>query len=60
MREYAKFVEAELKKTELAAVADYTNQAAAFAEVHSQIQNCDTILEQMEKLLSGFQVIFSF
>jgi hypothetical protein len=34
---------------------DYAGQAEEFAAVHGQIRDCDAILEQMERTLSGFQ-----
>jgi hypothetical protein len=55
LREYAKRIESELSEAERAAVLDYAAEAESFAEVHSQIRTCDSILAQMEKLLSGFQ-----
>ncbi|TPX48681.1 hypothetical protein SeMB42_g02918 [Synchytrium endobioticum] len=55
LREYAKQIEKELDELEQAHVLDYVKQAPAFADLHSQIQGCDSILEHMESLLSDFQ-----
>ena len=55
LREYARQVDEELSRTQREAVLDYASQADNFAEVHAQIRTCDSILEQMETLLSGFQ-----
>ncbi|TPX37558.1 hypothetical protein SmJEL517_g00456 [Synchytrium microbalum] len=55
LREYAKQIEKELDELEQAHVLDYVKQSPALADLHSQIQSCDNILEHMESLLSDFQ-----
>ncbi|KAJ3300194.1 Vacuolar protein sorting-associated protein 52 [Borealophlyctis nickersoniae] len=55
LREYAKQIESELDEIEHLHVLDYVKQSRSLVDLHSQIQTCDQILENMEKLLSGFQ-----
>ena len=40
----------------VASVADYIQEADHVAELYTEIQQCDGILEKMQTMLSGFQV----
>ncbi|KAI9016791.1 Sac2 family-domain-containing protein [Hyaloraphidium curvatum] len=54
LRLYAKQVEEELQTVEDLHIVDYIKNSQLFADLHSEIQGCDTILARMEALLSGF------
>jgi len=56
LREYAKGVENNLRKVELDSIEDYIKESDNLVSLHDQIRDCDSILSQMETLLSGFQV----
>ncbi|XP_072015361.1 vacuolar protein sorting-associated protein 52 homolog [Amphiura filiformis] len=55
LRQYSKQVEAELQQVENASIQDYIKESQNIASLHNQIAACDTILERMEQMLSGFQ-----
>lgn len=55
LRQYSKQVEAELQKIEQASIKDYIKESQNIALLHNQITACDSILERMEGMLSGFQ-----
>eukprot|EP00741_Cyanophora_paradoxa_P006469 tig00001003_g6264.t1 len=55
LREYAREVEANLREVEKASITDYIKESNNLASLHSQIRQCDAVLERMEKMLSGFQ-----
>ncbi|CAF2195478.1 unnamed protein product [Brassica napus] len=55
LREYAKGVENNLRKVELDSIEDYIKESDNLVSLHDQIHDCDSILSQMETLLSGFQ-----
>ncbi|KAL6056094.1 Vacuolar sorting protein VPS52/suppressor of actin Sac2, variant 2 [Balamuthia mandrillaris] len=55
LREYTNSIERDLRKVERESVADYIAESSHFASLHKDINNCDEILQTMEKLLSGFQ-----
>jgi hypothetical protein len=55
LREYAKGVENNLRKVELDSIEDYIKESDNLVSLHDQIRDCDSILSQMETLLSGFQ-----
>ncbi|XP_029023596.1 vacuolar protein sorting-associated protein 52 homolog [Betta splendens] len=55
LRQYSKQVEAELQRIEQASIKDYIKESQNIALLHNQITSCDSILERMEDMLSGFQ-----
>ncbi|XP_041933330.1 vacuolar protein sorting-associated protein 52 homolog isoform X2 [Alosa sapidissima] len=55
LRQYSKQVEAELQRIEQASIKDYIKESQNIASLHNQITACDSILERMEEMLSGFQ-----
>jgi len=55
LRQYAKEVEGDLREVEKASIQDYIKESNNLASLHSQIRNCDQVLERMERMLSGFQ-----
>ncbi|KAL6492561.1 Vacuolar protein sorting-associated protein 52 [Orobanche gracilis] len=56
LRDYTKDVENNLRQIELDSIEDYIKESDNLVSLHDEIHDCDTILSQMEKLLSGFQV----
>ncbi|XP_060771388.1 vacuolar protein sorting-associated protein 52 homolog [Neoarius graeffei] len=59
LRQYSKQVEAELQRIEQASIKDYIKESQNIASLHNQITACDSILERMEGMLSGFQADLS-
>ena len=57
LREYAKQVEDELKSVESASIDDYLREDENLKNLHKDIRSCDQILEQMQKMLGGFQQV---
>ncbi|XP_077447521.1 vacuolar protein sorting-associated protein 52 homolog [Stigmatopora argus] len=55
LRQYSKQVESELERIEQASIKDYIKESQNIALLHQQISACDSILERMEEMLSGFQ-----
>ncbi|KAE8022213.1 hypothetical protein FH972_008036 [Carpinus fangiana] len=55
LREYTKGVENNLRQVELDSIQDYIKESDNLVSLHDQIHECDSILSQMETLLSGFQ-----
>ncbi|XP_070702389.1 vacuolar protein sorting-associated protein 52 homolog [Pempheris klunzingeri] len=55
LRQYSKQVESELQRIEQASIKDYIMESQNIALLHNQITACDSILERMEGMLSGFQ-----
>ncbi|XP_034016495.1 LOW QUALITY PROTEIN: vacuolar protein sorting-associated protein 52 homolog [Thalassophryne amazonica] len=55
LRQYSKQVEMELQRIEQASIKDYIKESQNIALLHNQITACDSILERMEGMLSGFQ-----
>ncbi|XP_051134647.1 vacuolar protein sorting-associated protein 52 A-like [Andrographis paniculata] len=54
-RDYTKDVENNLRQSELESIEDYIKESDNLVSLHDQIHDCDIILSQMEKVLSGFQ-----
>ncbi|XP_057766628.1 vacuolar protein sorting-associated protein 52 A [Salvia miltiorrhiza] len=54
-RNYTKDVEHNLRRIELDSIQDYIKESDNLISLHDQIYDCNIILLQMEKLLSGFQ-----
>eukprot|EP00058_Branchiostoma_floridae_P023157 XP_002608647.1 hypothetical protein BRAFLDRAFT_97676 [Branchiostoma floridae] len=59
LRHYSRQVEKELQQVENASIQDYIKEAHNIASLHNQITACDSILERMEQMLSGFQTDLS-
>ncbi|KAL7106493.1 hypothetical protein ACP275_07G117000 [Erythranthe tilingii] len=55
LRDYTKDVENNLRQIELDSIEDYIKESDNLVSLHDQIHDCDTILSQMENILSGFQ-----
>ncbi|CAK7340320.1 unnamed protein product [Dovyalis caffra] len=55
LRDHTKGVENNLRQVELDSIQDYIKESDNLVSLHEQIRDCDTILSQMETLLSGFQ-----
>ncbi|KAL5713613.1 Vacuolar protein sorting-associated protein 52 [Ranunculus cassubicifolius] len=55
LREYTKGVENDVRQVELDSIQDYIKESDNLVSLHDQIRDCDSILSQMENLLSGFQ-----
>ncbi|CAN1190356.1 Vacuolar protein sorting-associated protein 52 A [Linum perenne] len=55
LRDYTKGVENNLRQVELDSIQDYVKESDNLVSLHDQIRDCDSILSQMETLLSGFQ-----
>ncbi|XP_057769636.1 LOW QUALITY PROTEIN: vacuolar protein sorting-associated protein 52 B-like [Salvia miltiorrhiza] len=55
LRDYTRDVENNLRQIELESIEDYIKESDNLVSLHDQIYDCDTILSQMEKLLSEFQ-----
>ncbi|KAF8404019.1 hypothetical protein HHK36_008895 [Tetracentron sinense] len=55
LREYTKGVENNVRQVELDSIQDYIKESDNLVCLHDQIRDCDSILSQMETLLSGFQ-----
>ncbi|KAI3978687.1 hypothetical protein MKX01_015862 [Papaver californicum] len=55
LQEYAKGVENDVRQVELNSIQEYIKESDNLVSLHDQIRNCDSILSQMETLLSGFQ-----
>ena len=57
LRQYARKIDVDLDDLVVASVADYIQEADHVAELYTEIQHCDGILEKMQTMLSGFQVL---
>lgn len=55
MRAYSQKVEQELKQVEQESIKDYLQTGPQIAQLHSQINGCDKILESLEGMLCAFQ-----
>ncbi|GLT28625.1 hypothetical protein SLA2020_035440 [Shorea laevis] len=55
LREHTKGVENNLRQVELDSIQEYIKESDNLVSLHDQIRECDSILSQMETLLSGFQ-----
>ncbi|TQE07339.1 hypothetical protein C1H46_006992 [Malus baccata] len=55
LREHTKGVENNIRQVELDSIQDYIKESDNLVSLHDQIRDCDSILSQMETLLSGFQ-----
>lgn len=55
MRKYAQEVESALREVERASIQDYIKESEGLAGLHTQIRDCDGVLDSMETMLRGFQ-----
>lgn len=55
LREYSKQIQQDLKKIEIESIDDYLQEAERLADLHSQLRDCDNVLEKMEQMLQSFQ-----
>eukprot|EP00897_Mesotaenium_endlicherianum_P003559 jgi/Mesen1/3230/ME000187S02398 len=55
LREFARDVEEKLRQVELDSIQDYIKESDNLASLHSQIEDCNSVLTHMETLLGGFQ-----
>ncbi|PIA59635.1 hypothetical protein AQUCO_00400494v1 [Aquilegia coerulea] len=55
LREYTKGVENDVRQVELDSIQDYIKESDNLVSLHDQIQDCDSILSQVETLLGAFQ-----
>jgi vacuolar protein sorting-associated protein 52 len=56
LKDYATEIESELIRIENEHVTDYLLSGGGLVELFDEIKKCDVILEQMEFMLSGFQL----
>ncbi|KOB76559.1 putative Vacuolar protein sorting protein [Operophtera brumata] len=54
LREYALQIDKNIKDAEKSSVADYLKESENIGSLHNQIEECDGILEKMERPLSSF------
>jgi vacuolar protein sorting-associated protein 52 len=55
LRQYAQEVEGALRQVERESIQDYIKESEGLAGLHTQIRQCDTVLDSMESMLRGFQ-----
>ncbi|QDZ21285.1 vacuolar protein sorting-associated protein 52 [Chloropicon primus] len=55
MKEQAKDLEVTLRQVEVESIEGYVNESGNLQELHSQILECDGVLDSMEDLLGRFQ-----
>lgn len=55
LRSYAGEVEAALRAVERESIHDYIKESENLAGLHTQIRDCDNVLNSMEQMLRGFQ-----
>ncbi|XP_057322457.1 vacuolar protein sorting-associated protein 52 homolog [Microplitis mediator] len=55
LRQYSRQIEKELKEVENKSIQDYIKESQNIANLHNQIADCDSILENMESMLIKFQ-----
>lgn len=59
LRQYSKQIEKELKEVENQSIDEYIKESQNIASLHNQINDCDSILERMESMLTNFQSVLS-
>lgn len=59
LRHYSQQIERDLKAVENQSIEEYIRESENIASLHTQIGDCDSILERMESMLTNFQVIYS-
>jgi len=55
LRQYAEEVESALRAVERESINDYIRESESLAGLHTQIRECDGVLDTMESMLRGFQ-----
>lgn len=55
LREYSRQIEADLKVLESASIGEYLEEAPHIARLHNEMKVVDTVLLEMQELLTGFQ-----
>jgi len=55
LRQYAHEVETALRAVERDSIEDYIKEADSLGGLHTQIRDCDSVLDSMESMLRGFQ-----
>ncbi|KAH7331114.1 hypothetical protein KP509_20G015700 [Ceratopteris richardii] len=55
LNDYARDVGVKLQQVEVESIKDYMKESDNLISLHTQIRDCDSILEEMEGLLGGFQ-----
>ncbi|KAL1530751.1 hypothetical protein AB1Y20_001650 [Prymnesium parvum] len=55
LRKYAQEVEVSLREVERDSIQDYIKESEGLAGLHTQIRQCDGVLDSMESMLRGFQ-----
>eukprot|EP00656_Telonema_subtile_P012418 TRINITY_DN16251_c0_g1_i1.p1 TRINITY_DN16251_c0_g1~~TRINITY_DN16251_c0_g1_i1.p1 ORF type:complete len:679 (-),score=234.71 TRINITY_DN16251_c0_g1_i1:153-2189(-) len=55
IRESAQRVESEMREIETASVDDYLKESTHLENLHNEIADCDSVLEDMEHMLTSFQ-----
>ena len=55
LRKYAQEVEGALRQVERESIQDYIKESEGLAGLHTQIRQCDGVLDSMESMLRGFQ-----
>ena len=55
LRQYAEEVENALRAVERESINDYIKESESLAGLHTQIRECDGVLDTMESMLRGFQ-----
>lgn len=55
LRKYAQEVEGALREVERESIQDYIKESEGLAGLHTQIRQCDGVLDSMESMLRGFQ-----
>jgi len=55
LRQYSAEIETALRSVERASIQDYLQESESLAGLHTQIRQCDGVLDGMESMLRGFQ-----
>eukprot|EP00965_Chrysotila_dentata_P116455 3849494-Pleurochrysis_carterae.AAC.1 len=55
LRQYALEVETALRSVERESINDYIKESESLAGLHTEIRECDSVLDSMESMLRGFQ-----
>lgn len=59
LREYSQQIEKEFTDVENQSIEDYIKESQNIVNLHSQIGECDDVLERMENMLMNFQGVLS-
>jgi len=55
LQQYSKGIETQLSEAEYASILDYVKHSDILAQSHFQLKSFDTVLEEIQTMLSGFQ-----